>query len=409
MPPASAATHYPLAQADLCVKCGLCLPHCPTYGVTRHEGDSPRGRISLMQGMATGALERSATLDAHLDGCLGCRACEKVCPAQVPYGHLIDAGRALQAARQPSRTRLTRVMGFVLTRPLLRWLLRNALRLYVATGIRRAIHATGLLGRGRWARLETLVPGQVDTPLTSLRNIRGTHRIQLFTGCVGEVTDQATLNAVRTLCARLGITVDEPAGQNCCGALHQHAGLTEAAQRDISRNLKAFEGTAPIAFCASGCGATLKEYVTLSKDPRAATFSERTEDVNAVLARHWPAELALRPLDGLALLHLPCTQRNVVGGGDRILELLARIPHLRIEALDASGTCCGAAGSYFVTQPSMADTLLAPKLARIAEKRPDYIVSSNVGCALHLAGGLRRAGITIPVLHPAQLLAQQLA
>src|SRR5215475_8968771 len=85
---------FPLADADKCVKCALCLPHCPTYRVSKDEGESPRGRIALMQGMATGALELTPALSRHLDQCLACRACEAVCPAEVPYGKLIDAGRA---------------------------------------------------------------------------------------------------------------------------------------------------------------------------------------------------------------------------------------------------------------------------------------------------------------------------
>ncbi len=79
-------SNHLLNDTDLCVKCGLCLPHCPTYGVTADEGDSPRGRISLMRGMMEGTLDVSPKLEDHLDGCLSCRACELVCPAEVPYG-----------------------------------------------------------------------------------------------------------------------------------------------------------------------------------------------------------------------------------------------------------------------------------------------------------------------------------
>ena len=52
-----ASTAFPLADADKCVKCALCLPHCPTYRESLDEGESPRGRIALMQGFATGALD----------------------------------------------------------------------------------------------------------------------------------------------------------------------------------------------------------------------------------------------------------------------------------------------------------------------------------------------------------------
>jgi glycolate oxidase iron-sulfur subunit len=104
MTPRPAAAHASLLDAaDLCVKCGLCLPHCPTYGETRHEADSPRGRIALLQGLASDAITQTTTLEAHLDGCLSCRACERVCPAKVPYGQIIDAGRALLGENRPGR------------------------------------------------------------------------------------------------------------------------------------------------------------------------------------------------------------------------------------------------------------------------------------------------------------------
>ena len=104
---------FPLHAADQCVKCGMCLPHCPTYGVTRNEAESPRGRIMLMQGLATGALVADAAVEAHLDGCLTCRACEVVCPAQVPYGRLIDSVREQLAHARPKRARLASVMAAV--------------------------------------------------------------------------------------------------------------------------------------------------------------------------------------------------------------------------------------------------------------------------------------------------------
>jgi ferredoxin len=87
-----------LRLADQCVKCGLCLPHCPTYAKTRHEGDSPRGRIALVQGWLTGQLDMTPGLAAHLDGCLLCRACESACPSLVAYGRLLDGARTQRVA-----------------------------------------------------------------------------------------------------------------------------------------------------------------------------------------------------------------------------------------------------------------------------------------------------------------------
>src|SRR5881296_2870587 len=78
---------------NTCIHCGLCLTACPTYRVLKLEPDSPRGRIYLMRGLAEGRVALSDALIGHLDGCLGCRACETVCPAGVPYGRMLEETR----------------------------------------------------------------------------------------------------------------------------------------------------------------------------------------------------------------------------------------------------------------------------------------------------------------------------
>ena len=159
---------------------------------------------------------------------------------------------------------------------------------------------------------------------------------------------------------------------------------------------------------ASGCTAQLLEYGLLLGDGGGAAFGGRVRDIHDFIAGHprFP-ELRFEPLAARVLLHTPCTQRNVVKAPDATRRLLERIPGLTIEPLDSA--CCGAAGSYFVTQPAMADALLEPKLEAARRTQATLLVSSNVGCAMHLAAGLRRAGLTARVLHPVELLALQRA
>ncbi len=399
---------FPLHAADQCVKCGMCLPHCPTYGVTLNEAESPRGRIMLMQGLATGALAADAAVEAHLDGCLTCRACEVVCPAQVPYGRLIDAVREQLAHARPRRARLASLMAAVLTNRTLLWLVALPLWLYQRLGLQHLVRSLRLLGRGRLARLESLLP-TVNLPRLPAPSARADGmEVMLFANCTSPLTEAGALRAAVTLLEALGCRVTVPASQTCCGALHQHAGLTSPARDCASRNLEAFAGSAPVVGIASGCTAQLLDYGLLAEGARTDGFVKRVQDIGAfVLAHPTFAKLQFEPLPARVLLHTPCTLRNVVKQPDVVRRLLARIPALEVEAFDSA--CCGAAGSYFLTQPEMADALLEPKLQRARASRPDVVVSSNVGCAMHLAAGLRRDDVTARVAHPLELLAAQLA
>ncbi|MCK5188801.1 MAG: 4Fe-4S dicluster domain-containing protein [Methylococcales bacterium] len=99
--------HDLIEKTDLCVKCGLCLPHCPTYNKIQNENESPRGRIALIQAWANKELTGSAKLQSHIDNCLLCRSCENVCPALVPYGQIIDDFRNTIPSTKKSSLDLT--------------------------------------------------------------------------------------------------------------------------------------------------------------------------------------------------------------------------------------------------------------------------------------------------------------
>jgi glycolate oxidase iron-sulfur subunit len=183
--------------------------------------------------------------------------------------------------------------------------------------------------------------------------------------------------------------------------MHAHLGDRATADRLAETNRRAFAiaGLEAIVSLASGCGAELAEY--------SPPLTVQQQDLCQFLLESGLVErLSLRPLSAHALVHIPCTQANRPGGGRHVLELLARIPGLRISQLTAGSNCCGAAGLQLLSHAEQGEALRAPKLAAIHESQPDFLVTSNPGCALHLAAGL---GIDDPVvLHPAELLVQQL-
>jgi len=396
MPPPES---FPLELAERCVKCGLCLPHCPTYVLAGVEGESPRGRIALMQGLATGRLEAGPALARHLESCLGCRACEPVCPAGVPYGELIDAGRALLRERGVQPPPAARLPGWLLLRPRL---LRATMRIARLPGV----HALARRLGGLPARAMDLLPAGTRAPRSATSLPRGDGArgdVFLFAGCAGAAMDGRSLDDTRLVLQAAGWRVQMPTRQGCCGAIDLHAGRPDDARRLAARNLAAFPGDAPVVACASGCAATLLEYARLAGDP-GARFATRVRDPAELLA---DVPLALGPgRYRRVVMHVPCTQRNVTRTATATRRLLARIPGLEIRELPAG--CCGAAGEHFLSHPETADALLAPLLRWLAEDPPDAVVTSNYGCAIHFAAGLRRAGVQVPVLHAASVVASAL-
>lgn len=403
-----------LQDADLCVKCGLCLPHCPTYQLSRHEADSPRGRIALTQGLITGALTSTASLQTHLDGCLSCRKCEVVCPAQVPYGRILDAGRGELAVQVPQRTRLTRALATVLVPRMSRGLLRGLVALYRRSRLQRWLRASGLLGRGRLARLESLLPALARSDRWSAPRLVGATaapdapRVALFEGCVSGLLERDVLRASATLLRAAGYTLVDAPAQTCCGALHQHAGMRAQALKLAQRNLAAFPVDAIVASYTSGCAASLRDYAG-SGLSGAEPFAARVQDLTSLLQARIE-HLSFRALPLRVALHLPCTLSNVMKADSALRCLLQAIPELEVVDLAGNASCCGAAGSHFLTHPDAADALLSPKLDAIEKLQPDLVLSSNIGCSLHLRGGLIRRGLeqAPPVLHPVLVLAAQL-
>ncbi|MDD2767439.1 MAG: heterodisulfide reductase-related iron-sulfur binding cluster [Methylococcus sp.] len=390
-----------LADADLCVKCGLCSPHCPTYRLTADENESPRGRIALIQGWASGRLPLTAALRAPLDDCLLCRNCESVCPAKVPYGKIMDRFRSETGqSHKPLATRaVSAAVRSGLRSPALSRLGRKALG-----GI------GGLLGDTSWKALASELPPPGDPAAWYGKHpaAPSTAHVGLFLGCTAAAADAATVAAILKLLPALGVSVTVPEAQACCGAMDLHAGNTATAHSLIARNIEAFSSLALDAVIgfASGCGATLQEYAQHSSAPGAEPFSAQVTDISRFLAERVPEELwNFAPLDARVLVHNPCSLRNVCKGEGSVEKLLGKIPGLTVSTLPGKGRCCGAAGSYMVEHREMAEAIRAETIEAILAANPDYLVSSNIGCALHLRAGLRRLA-DIPVIHPVQLLAR---
>ena len=402
---------------DACVHCGFCLQACPTYLALEDENDSPRGRILLMRGLVEGTLAPTDdSVRTHIDQCLGCRACETACPSGVPYGHLLEATRATLAEydRQPLVARV--VLG-VFRRE---WLLRLAL---LGARLLRASRIPSLLARlpGRLGfSMAMLASTRRDAALRNsdytatpdrLRDasaMRGGSAAVLL-GCVMEGLFSETNRATERVLRRNGYSLRATPGQQCCGALHAHAGDLEGARALARANVRAFDaaGADVIAVNSAGCGAMMKEYShLLADDPAfaeaAARVSARVRDISELLVAAGPSRGGSLPLTVTydAPCHLMHAQRIVTPP----LHVLAAIDGLTLVPLEDADQCCGAAGIYSLVEPATSAAVLAPKLERIERTGARFVVTGNPGCLMQIGAGLRRAGVNARAVHPVDLL-----
>jgi len=380
-------------ELDRCVKCGMCLPECPTYRLQGDENESPRGRLALIEGLLDGRLQGDDALARHLDSCLTCRRCERLCPSLVRYGYLIDQGRALL----PRRSR--------------RWLahwIENPRLFQAGTRMARAVPGflSWLFGR-RMHRLHQVAralpasaagPRPGDYPPIGVP-ARG--RVALFTGCTGQAVQGGALSAALSLLRHAGYAVTVPQA-SCCGALSQHAGDLGRAGGLADRNRAALaDGLDALVSIASGCGIHLDAY--------QPPLPVRHLDINRFLLERGGLVAAdFAPLPEKMALHTPCSMENVYRGAEWARALLAMIPELEVVAVGETGQCCGAAGDHMLREPDRAARLRQPLVEQLVGGGFSLLATSNIGCAMHLAGGLKDGGLPIEILHPVEILARQL-
>ncbi len=429
-------------RALACVHCGLCLPACPTYTQSFHEGDSPRGRIQLMRGLAEGVIEPTESVRNHLDLCLDCRACETACPSGVVYHELIEETREL----------LNRDVKLTLQGRFMRWIFFHVFiyptRLKLALLPARLMQKIGLYGLLRRIGLFKLLPAQLrkmeqmlpaqgkvwprrlpeviargtgGSPVT-----RGTHAarqehgraahattIAFFPGCIGSVMFERVNRQAVELLTACGAAVIVPRAQGCCGAIHHHNGVWAPAKEFARRNIDALlpeigPAVGWIATNIAGCGAMLKDYDHLLRDDpqyaeRAKLFSSRVRDISEVLAELGLPEMK-HPLNLTITYHDACHLAHAQKVTAAPRKLLAKIPGLNLVPLAESDMCCGAAGTYNLTQPAMASDLADRKIRHIEATGASVCATGNVGCAMHISSEADARGKAVEVVHPVELL-----
>ena len=394
-------TYYsPLPETADCLSCGLCLHTCPTFTLFASQEETPRSRVRTLRKILFDKQSISATEREHLDNCLQCRACETVCPSKRSYAAQFDQAQA-QLAQPPSL--FAKLALTLIAHKTWRSRLMPSLAFYLRSGLQQPIRRSGLLKKLGLAEAEALLTNPVLKPLAthypSTRRKLG--QVALFTGCITEHFDRASLHAAIQLLNAIGYDVIIPLSQGCCGAIHQHNGFNATAL--IKNNIAIFNAlnVDAVVFTTTGCGAMLSEY-EIEDTSAADKFKQRLQDILDFLLEHWPDDFTLKPLAEKIAIHEPCSQRNVLKNQQTVYALLAKIPALEVIPLADNALCCGAAGTYQLTHPENAQQLCKLKQQVIKTAGVTQVISSNYACAAFL--NTEHNSVT----HPLQILAQQL-
>jgi glycolate oxidase iron-sulfur subunit len=397
-----------------CVHCGLCTSACPTYVELGTEMDSPRGRIYLMRAVTDGRAPLDNTVRRHLDLCLDCRACESACPSGVQYGKLIEPFRVAMRKSLPQAQSLPLLQRLALFQ-IFPYAARNRLALAPArllqwTGADRLLEKTGVLKLLPQAlrQMQEMLPrlkrhyGKLPEVLPAEGPRRA--RVAFFSGCVADgLFPETNLATVRVL-QRNGCEVVVPRAQGCCGALHYHSGFEESAREFAQTNVSAFKASEVDAIIvnAAGCGAMLKDYGHLLPGGGEA-FAAKVRDVSEFLVQLGPVA-PKHPLPIKATYHDACHLCHAQQIRKPPRQLLEMIPELKLLSLSESEICCGAAGSYNLTEPEMAERLGVRKAKNILATGAQAVFTGNVGCLLQIAKHLRTERPNFVVAHPIDAL-----
>ncbi len=367
-------------ELDACVQCGLCLPVCPTFRLTGRETASPRGRLQAMSAVEEGIVDVDETFAGIIDFCLGCRACEPVCPGMVPYGRMLEGTRAEINEQVSGRQRRRGwIQGSMIPS-------RGVMR--VGAGILSMAQSLGLtrLAPKKYERIVGGARRLRGRPGPSIGHIGGSGEagtIGLLSGCIQDQWFRPVNRAAIDLLEMAGHRVEVPKAQTCCGALAAHDGKAKEAHQMAAINVGAFADYDMVVATGAGCSAHLGGYEHW--DANGESVGEVSVDITVAVARAID-DGRLPQLDkprGQIAIQDPCHLRHAQGVIREPRRILEAAGYEVVES-DEVAFCCGAAGLYTILQPEASAQLGNQKADQIRSTGVTRVASANPGCEMQL-------------------------
>jgi L-lactate dehydrogenase complex protein LldE len=234
-------------------------------------------------------------------------------------------------------------------------------------------------------------------------------RVSLMITCLGDALFPDAGVATVRLLRRLGVAVDFPAAQTCCGQPHFNSGYHGDACDLARHTIRAFAGESMVVTPSGSCAAMVKlEYPELFHDgpawrAKAEDLARRTHELSDFLVNVLGVEDVGARFEGRVTYHMACHLRGL-GLLTEPERLLKRVKGLEYVPLERADECCGFGGSFAVRFPQISGAMVGDKAAFIEKTGASVVVATDAGCLMNIAGCLRRRGSAVRALHLAEVL-----
>nr|WP_241265596.1 (Fe-S)-binding protein [Streptomyces boncukensis] len=239
----------------------------------------------------------------------------------------------------------------------------------------------------------------------------------MFVTCVNDTLYPRTGQAVVSLLERLGVRVDFPEAQTCCGQPQFNTGYRHRTEPLVHRYASAFAGYDYIVAPSGSCAAMVRDnYPRIGEKAAAEGRGHRLAQLAAdVVPRTYELTEFLVDVLGVTdvgayfphtvTYHPTCHGLRVLGLGDRPLRLLERVRELELVPLPRAEECCGFGGTFAVKNPAVSAAMGEDKARHIRRTGARAVCTVDNSCLMHIGGTLSRQGDGARPVHLAEILA----
>lgn len=223
-------------------------------------------------------------------------------------------------------------------------------------------------------------------------------RVALFVTCLVDGMFPDVGRATVRLLRRLGVEVDVPLAQTCCGQMHVNSGYPKQAAALAAHQADVFAGYDAVVLPSGSCAGSVRHQWAGHDTSRYYELSEFLVDVLRVtdVGAYYPRTVTWHPT---------CHSLRVLGVGDRPLRLLRAVEGLTLVQLPGEESCCGFGGTFALKNPDVSAAMLQDKVAGIRATGADVVSAGDASCLMHIGGGLSRLSLGTEPVHLAQILA----